>query len=221
MGSEDEGNENEEGIPEALSAAKMTSPPPTPNLPEDCMREITAFMRDDESLAAVSKTCALFKNFAIAHCKTLLEPKHVFDFRLKEGQGRHDDVLDSGSRSGDGKKAMLGGGKIAEYSEHNALPAFLTRKGMLCDGGADDCAMMAMPWGGHDGEIYDLQAGYATIPPIRFGESFSIEVYFVHEVINHEKVSVARVFMRSSSIRFRSNTRSLCSLLAMLTSQID
>lgn len=110
----------------------MTISSPDPNLPEDCMRQIASFMRDDESLAAVARTCDPFRDIAIDHRKNLLEPKHVFDFRLKEGQGCRDDVLDSRHLAGDDdKKAVLGGGAFSEYSGHDALPAFLTPKGMF------------------------------------------------------------------------------------------
>ncbi|GMI33516.1 hypothetical protein TrCOL_g11573 [Triparma columacea] len=159
----------------------------TPILPVDCMREITSFIRDDESLAIVSATCRDFRALALAQREFLADPAHIFDFRLDESDvvvetktGLRDAVVDTGSSKSDMKAVLLGGME----PEGNGPPsdeATLSPEGLVCDGGADDLFMFSED----DGEIYDLTGGHAMIDtPIKFGGSLSVEIYYKRNVIN-------------------------------------
>ena len=88
----------------------------TPNLPVDCMREITSIIRDFESLVIVPATCRDFRALALAQRELLADPAHVFDFRLDESDvvvetsaGLRDAVVDTGSSKSDVKAVLLGG----------------------------------------------------------------------------------------------------------------
>jgi len=158
----------------------------TPILPVDCMREITSFIRDDESLAIVSATCRDFRLLALAQREFLADPAHIFDFRLDESDvavetktSLRDAVVDTGSSKSDMKAVLLGGME----PEGNGPPsdkATLSPEGLVCDGGADDLVRFM-----DEGEIYDLTGGHAIIDtPIKFGGSLSVEIYYKHNVIN-------------------------------------
>ena len=169
-----------------------------PILPVDCMREITSFIRDDESLAIVSATCRDFRALALAQREFLADPAHIFDFRLDESDvvvetktGLRDAVVDSGSSKSDMKAVLLGGmepqgnGPMQDGIPQETGPpsdeATLSPEGLVCDGGADDLLMFDED----DGEIYDLTGGHAIIDtPIKFGGSLSVEIYYKHNVIN-------------------------------------
>jgi hypothetical protein len=192
----------------------------TPILPVDCMREITSFIRDDESLAIVSATCRDFRLLALAQREFLADPAHIFDFRLDENDvvvetktGLRDAVVDTGSSKSDMKAVLLGGmepggnGPMQDGIPQGTGPpsdeATLSPEGLVCDGGADDLHMFDE----YDGEIYDLTGGHAMIDtPIKFGGSLSVEIYYKHNVINpikrYEKVRYNRHISDNDAVVF-------------------
>ena len=188
----------------------------TPILPVDCMREITSFIRDDESLAIVSATCRDFRALALAQREFLADPAHIFDFRLDESDvvvetktGLRDAVVDTGSSKSDMKAVLLGGmepqgnGPMQDGIPQGTGPpsdeATLSPEGLVCDGGADDLLMFSED----DGEIYDLTGGHAIIDtPIKFGGSLSVEIYYKRNVINPIKRYIDRHNSNNDAVVF-------------------
>jgi len=121
-----------------------------------------------------------FRALAVAQRELLADPAHVLNFRLKEGQDASDVVVDTGS-SKSNVKAVLLGGCVPQGGGPPSDKATLSAEGLVCDGGADDLLMYSED----DGEIYNLTGGHATIDtPIKFGGTFSVEVYYKHNIIN-------------------------------------